>query len=137
MVQQRNRQESDIFSTMTEAERSEVARKILPRRKELRMTREQLHEMSDVSVRTIGSVERGETVPQADVLRRLATALDLGPGVSLDDDVERWLALVGPLLQEMSRGQRARVMQDLLPRLVSALKADPGDDNARIMDVLG
>lgn len=137
MMVTQNRKESDSFSVMTEQERGEFARRIAPRRAEKRLTQAELGEMSGVSARTVGNIEAGHTTPQADVLRRLAVALDLAPEPHLDSDVEGWLAMVGPLLQAMSRGQRARMMGEFLPKLVNAIKNDPGDDNARLMDKLG
>lgn len=80
-----------------------------------------LAEQANTSRQTIGNIERGATVPQADVLDRILRVLGLRQP-ELDGDVRSFLALMGPLLQQLSHEQRADVMPDLVVLVTQRLK---------------
>lgn len=80
-----------------------------------------LEEMTGISRRTIGSIERGDTVAQRDVLAKLLAVLDLKP-IILDPEVKTFLTVIEPLLQEVDPDRRPRVMANLVAMLVAEIR---------------
>lgn len=106
-----------------------MGRKIKPARLEKGLTQQQLADMSNVSLKTIGNIESGRIVPQAASLRRLLIALDLGidPADAYPEDVRTWLAVLGPLIANLPDETRGAVMT----RVVTSLGEVLADQVAR------
>lgn len=108
--------ESSSAPRWTEQERQRFAAMLEPARKAAGLSQEDVAEMSGVSRRTIGNAERGDKIPQSSILRRLMIAVDL-----YDDranpfsvDTRRWLAVVGPLVEQLPEGSRDSVMSGVV-----------------------
>lgn len=74
-------------------------------RKGLGLDQATLAEMTGISRRTIGSIERGDTVAQQEVLDRLLKVLNLEQA-DVDPDVEALLSVIQPLLQQVDQSRR-------------------------------
>ncbi|MGO1539914.1 MAG: helix-turn-helix domain-containing protein [Leucobacter sp.] len=61
-----------------------IGNRIRDARRELGISLEDLGDLADVSWTTIGKVERGATSPTVETIIRIATALEVAPGVFLD-----------------------------------------------------
>lgn len=108
-----------------------------------------LAQMTGLSRRTIGSIERGDSVAQREPLLKLLTALDLAP-TAADKDVRAFLTMVTPLLQQVDPDRRPRLMQDMVgvvlteirygsriamfKRRESAALSDPADELPAVAD---
>jgi transcriptional regulator with XRE-family HTH domain len=89
------------------------------------LKQEDLADQARTSRRTLGSIERGDSVAQHDVLSRLLDVLGLTPR-RLDDDIEAFMAMLGPLLQMLTVEQRLAVMPEVMQLVARALSgADP------------
>lgn len=124
MNSESDRQESSARLRMDEQARIEWARKIKPARLAKGLTQGDLAEMSGVAIRTIGNIETGKMVPQDANLRKLMMALDLldDPADDYPDWVSEWLAVIGPLIQQIPQPPRNAVMTDVVVMLASAIK---------------
>jgi transcriptional regulator with XRE-family HTH domain len=91
-------------------------------------------EMANVSRRTLGSIERGDTTAQTDVLRRILASLNLTPTAALDSDVRSFTAMLGPLLQRLGQEERAAVMPVITDLVASALK-DSRETGVIVLDL--
>jgi transcriptional regulator with XRE-family HTH domain len=98
-------------------------------RKAQGLDQEALARMADTTRRTVGSIERGDTTGQPDVIRRILDALGLAPDPELDPDVRNFVALIGPLLQRLNDGERARLMPAIVELIADALKNQAPDTN--------
>ena len=109
---------------MSEQERSTYAARVAPARIALGLTQDQLAERADVSRGTIGNIESGKRVPQADVLWRIMTALDLRPDMAPEwpEEIEGWLRVLAPVIQAIPDASRERVMLQVLTTLAAATK---------------
>lgn len=87
------------------------------------LKQEDLAAQASTSRRTLGSIERGASVAQHDVLGRLLDVLGLTPR-RLDDDVEAFMAMLGPLLQMLTVEQRLAVMPEVMQLVGRALSSD-------------
>lgn len=94
-------------------------------RKAQGLDQEDLAEMAGTTRRTIGSIERGDTTAQTDVLRRILTALGLTETLELDPDVKNFVAMIGPLLQRLGADERARLMPAIVRLVADALQNKP------------
>lgn len=74
------------------------------------LLQEDLARLAQTTRRTIGSIERGDSVGQAEVLRRILRVLGLEAGETLDRDVASFLNRIGALLQRMEAEPRERAM---------------------------
>lgn len=90
---------------------------------------QELADMTGVSRRTIGSIERGDSVAQTKVLERILVVLGLVDATKLDDDVTAFLAIVGPLLQRMDQSHRVRVMPPIVELLADELRTGGARSN--------
>jgi transcriptional regulator with XRE-family HTH domain len=116
-------------------------------RKAKGLDQETLAEMTGISRRTIGSIERGDTVAQREPLVKLLTVLDLMPRAT-DDDVTSFLVVIAPLLQQVEPELRPRLMQDLVGVVLTEIRhgaritqmprrrslSDPGDELPAVAD---
>jgi transcriptional regulator with XRE-family HTH domain len=119
---------------MSQQDRVSYARRIEQARNAMGLTQQQLADMSDTSRGTIGNIESGKTVPQSDVLWRIMGALemrhDMDPQWSAE--VQRWLSIIAPLLEQMSAEVRERAMQEVLSILAAAVRpAETSPSNVR------
>lgn len=85
------------------------------------LDQETLAEMVGVTRRTIGSIERGDTVPQPRVLKKLLQVLSLEP-VPSDPDVQQFVALIEPLLQTVPAARRPALVQTIMEAVVAELR---------------
>jgi transcriptional regulator with XRE-family HTH domain len=60
--------------------KSEVARRIVERREALRVSQERVAREAEISSQTVGRIERGESEPKIETLRKIARALDTTVG---------------------------------------------------------
>jgi len=60
---------------------TEIGRRIRVARQELGISLEDLGELADVNWTTVGKIERGASSPTVESLIRIATALEVDPGV--------------------------------------------------------
>lgn len=125
-----NGQESTNVPRWTEQERERYAAQIAPARKALGLSQEDLSERADVTRRTIGSVERGDSIPQAAVLKRLMVALDIFPCEQGDfsGSTSAWLAALGPLIESLPEPARERVMIEVVGSLAQQLRRMAGPE---------
>ncbi|NYD39952.1 helix-turn-helix domain-containing protein [Nocardioides panaciterrulae] len=93
-------------------------------RKAQKIDQEELAQMAGTTRRTIGSIERGDTTAQTDVLKRILTALGLTQSLELDPDVRNFVAMLGPLLQRLATDERARLMPAIVELVADALQGD-------------
>lgn len=119
MTSTSDRQEPANRPAWTEQERVRLAAMIGPQRKSLGLKQSDLADRAGVSVRTIGNIERGETVPQADRLVRLLVALGLYDDAANNFTIETraWLTQVGQLIELIPEGPRAHVMVETVVQL--------------------
>lgn len=103
-----NREERAAFGPRIRAERSRMG-----------MSQAQLAEAAGTTMRTVGSIERGDTTAQPKLLVRLLAALGLSPDGdgNADEELDTLVSVVRPFLATLDRAHRARVM----PRLIEAL----------------
>lgn len=111
-----------MLATMDTAERRAWGPLIRAAREAQGLKQEAVAEMANVSRRTLGSIERGDTTAQTDVLRRILVSLNITPTQELDGDVRSFTAMLGPLLQRLGPDERAAVMPVITDLVASALK---------------
>lgn len=109
---------------MTRQDRLLYAGRVADARKALDLSQDELAARADTSRGTIGNIESGKTVPQAEVLWRIMGALDLRPDMSRawSDEVEKWLSIMAPLLEQMTPEVRERAMQQVIGILAAAIR---------------
>lgn len=71
---------------------------------------EDLAQLAKTTRRTVGSIERGDTAGQAEVLKRILAVLGLETEPDLDREVAGFLDRLGSLLQRLDPDTRARAM---------------------------
>ena len=108
-----------MIMNMKRRERAAYGPRIRAERVRLGMSQAELAIPSKVSSRTIGNIERGDTVANPDELERILNALGLSPiGLDdVDDELASLINVVRPFLATLNPAHRASVM----PRLVEAL----------------
>lgn len=80
--------------------------------------------MAGTTTRTLGSIERGDSVGQAGVIEKLIAALNLEAAQpTLDPEVEVLVAMIGELLQQMPAEARPAVAREIVLLLTTALGA--------------
>lgn len=85
------------------------------------MSQQDLAEAAQTTRRTIGAIERGESAPQPRTLERVRQVLGLDDPESFDPEVETYLSIIGPLLQQVPAEQRALVLRRMILVLSQAL----------------
>lgn len=108
----------------TEQERERYAAQIAPARKALGLSQTDLSERSEVARRTIGSIERGQVIPQAGVLKRLMVALDIYPAdiAEYSEATQGWIGLIAPLIESLPGEVRQRYMLGVVAELGQAVR---------------
>ena len=91
-------------------------------REQAKLTQDELAEQAGTTRRTIGSIERGDSTAQRQVLDRVLKVLDLAPE-QVDGDVTAFLAMLSPLLQRVSPEERQRLMPDIVRLVVKSMNA--------------
>lgn len=88
-------------------------------RKAVGLTQSQLAERSGVSRGTIGNIESGSTIPQADVLWRILGVLDIRAESTPEwsPEVDGWVRIIAPLIEQIPNDVRERVMLILVAQL--------------------
>lgn len=89
-------------------------------RKAAGLDQEQLAEQARTSRRTIGSIERGDSVAQRDVLRRVLTVLGVSPEPEIEPDIKAFLAMLTPLLERLTPEQRSTLQPKIVALVVEA-----------------
>lgn len=122
MKSDRDVQEFAQAPRLTEQERMSLAAKVGPARKARGFTQAELADAAGVSRGTVGNIESGKIVPQADVLWRVLGALDARPGggVEWSPEVEGWVRLIASLIEQIPADVRERVMLDIVVQLGAA-----------------
>lgn len=107
---------------MDEQTRNAYASRIKQARVAANLRQEDLAKIAGVSRRTIGNIERGEVVPQANILWRLMTALDMAPRTvdHLPDWVDEYLQIIAPLIVAVQQPERSDVMRRVILMLSDA-----------------
>lgn len=108
----RDRQESVSTPRWTEQKRARLAQMAARHRRASGVKQSDLADRADVALRTIGNIERGATIPQSDVLKRILVALGLfdEAGGEFDVETRTWLTQMGRLVEMIPSGPRATVM---------------------------
>lgn len=112
-----NGKDCGSVSAVDREERAAWARLIRDLRRGKDLDQEQLASLADTTRRTIGSIERGDSVPQEDVLRRVLGVLGIDPEPETSQDVRNFIALITPLLERLP----AEVRAELQPRIVTMI----------------
>lgn len=92
-------------------------------REALGLTQDDLAEQANTTRRTLGAIERGDTVAQLAVLERLLASLGMSPQ-QIDGDVETFLSMLGPLLQLLNAEQRAALMPEIARMVATELAGE-------------
>ncbi|MFC5676026.1 helix-turn-helix domain-containing protein [Aeromicrobium endophyticum] len=88
------------------------------------MRQEELAAKAGTTTRTLGSIERGDSVGQASVIGKLIDALGLETSQpALDPEVEVLVAMIGELLQQTPAEARPGVAREIVLLLTTALGA--------------
>lgn len=123
---------------MNRDERAELGPIIRAERERLRMTQAELADAAGTTMRSVGSIERGDTVAQPQLLARLLTALGLTPdghpSDPTDPDIETLVAVVRPFLATLDDRHRAVVMPKLIEALVREMRTQIMEDLQRGQD---
>lgn len=77
-------------------------------RRSINITQEALAERVDVSIETIGKIERGQSAPSFETVERIAAALDVSP-----------LVLFGASGEAIPRGERGKALGRIQATLAS------------------
>jgi transcriptional regulator with XRE-family HTH domain len=95
------------------------ASRVAVSRKARGLSQDQLAKMAGVSRGTIGNVEDGKTVPQSAVLWRIMTALEMRPDMNPEwsDEIEGWIRVIAPIIEQIPPTVRERVMLEVVARL--------------------
>lgn len=103
----------------TKQERARLAAQVAPARKARGWSQDELASAAAVSRGTVGNIEGGEKVPQADNLARVLDALDLraSPADAWPEDVQGWLAVLAPLIDALPDEGRESTMLRVLREL--------------------
>ena len=84
----------------------EMARRICERRKQLRLTQEELAEMSDMTTQAVSYAESGKRAMRPDSLRKLAAALCVSADYLLTGDiVDKDLLILADKLRQLTPSQ--------------------------------
>lgn len=89
------------------------------------MSQEEVAEAAGTTRRTVGSIERGDSIAQRDVLRRILTVLGLTPPPEVDGDVTAFLAMLSPLMQRITPQERQRLMPEIIRLVMDSLARAP------------
>lgn len=100
-------------------------------REEAGMTQDELADAAGTTRRTVGSIERGDTVAQREVLNRILKTLDLEAPAAVATDITSFFTLLQPLLQRLSVEERAALMPQIIELVAAALQN--GSSNVRPM----
>jgi transcriptional regulator with XRE-family HTH domain len=87
------------------------------------MSQAQLAAAAETTMRTIGSVERGDSIPQPETLRRILDALGIDTESRPKDDdreLDTLMAALRPMLAMLDDFRRAKAM----PKLIEILTAE-------------
>lgn len=84
----------------------EMARRIYERRKQLRLTQEELAEMSDMTTQAVSYAESGKRAMRPDSLRKLAAALCVSADYLLTGDiVDKDLLILADKMRQLTPSQ--------------------------------
>lgn len=114
------------LGTASAKERLRFAQQVRPIRNTSGMTQQELADAAGVDRRTISNIERARFAPQADVLRRVFTALGVATEEdTLSPDTEQYLAILGPLIEAIDQERRGTVVNQAVVLFVDEIKGEP------------
>lgn len=125
-----NGKDSSTVDGMDRSERAAYGPRIRAERTRMGMSQAELAEAAKTTMRTVGSVERGDTIASPDVLERLLHALGLSPieAQAVDAEMETLIAVVRPFLATLDAEHRAHVMPKLIEALVREMRQQIADE---------
>lgn len=120
---------------MDAVQREEVGARIKALREERGWSQQRLAEEAGVAARTIYSVEKGERMPQPGKLRAILDALEVATPndgdiavAGMPDDVAVFLRVAAQRLCVLDYQQRAQVLAEIYPKLLSQISGQPRTD---------
>jgi transcriptional regulator with XRE-family HTH domain len=108
---------------LSETQRVNYAAEVKSLRHGAGLTQQQLANAAGISRPTLISLERGERVPQSDVLLRVLAALGVEAIESkFENDTELWLQIIGSLIEAIPEDQRGFVVERAIRVLAAGVK---------------
>lgn len=125
MNEAENAQDFTPAPSMTEQQRVTYTARLRAARRARGLSQDEVAERAGVSRNTVGNAESGKVLPQSAVLWRIMGALDLrpDPGREWSPEVEGWLRMLAPLIEQLDADARERVMLDVLGRVGDAVRS--------------
>lgn len=115
------------IATMTQAERVEAAATIADIRERLGISQQELSDATGISRQTISNIERGATRPNSKSLERIFEALGVSDAPEFDAATEKWLVMVGTLVERIPAQRRQKAMDSTVHYLALSVGADIND----------
>lgn len=94
------------------------------------MTQAELAKAADVSRATINGLEKGSSVPQADVLERVLRVFGAGDDPTYSPRTELWLTMIGSLIEAIPEPRREQTVNSVIRTLGGAVRASAADVGA-------
>ncbi|ASE08848.1 XRE family transcriptional regulator [Jonesia denitrificans] len=115
------------IADMTQAERVEAAATIADIRERLGISQQELSDATGISRQTISNIERGATRPNSKSLEKIFEALGVSDAPEFDAATEKWLVMVGTLVERIPAQRRQKAMDSTMHYLALSVGADIKD----------
>lgn len=115
------------FAEMSTEERAALASGVADLRESKGMTQEDLAKASGVSRQSISSLERGATTPSGRNLAAIMRALGVEEAPEFDMQTEKWLVMIGTLVEKIPSSRRQKAMTSTQQFLMLSVAADIDD----------
>ncbi len=112
------------FAELSPEERASVSAGIAELRESQNMTQDQLAEKAGVSRQAISNIERGGSVPSGKNLTAIMYALGVDEAPEFDMQIEKWLVMVGSLVEQIPERRRQKAMDATQQYLLLSVAAD-------------
>lgn len=119
------------FRTLTKQERADLAAQVKRVRESLGLTQQELAHEAGVTRQTIGNIEAAHKIPQTKTLWPILQILNLVPEEPqlFTTETERWLAIIGGILDALPEARRGRAAQAAVNAVTQELVAATKDVN--------
>lgn len=109
---------------MSMAERAEYASRVKALRLRHDLTQQELADAAGVTRQTIGNLETGSKVPQAEVLGRVLAVLGVEvDGPQFEAQTDMWLTMMGTLIEAIPAETRPSVVNGAMRVLADGIRA--------------
>lgn len=115
------------FAEMSLEEREALAIGISELRESMGITQGELAKLAGVSRQSISNIERGESVPSGKNLTAIMLALGVDEAKNFDPHIEKWLVMIGQLVENIPDSRRAKAMDATQQFLLLSAVADIND----------